>query len=93
MKEAQIVCYDKKNPTPRMKFIDYGLGLFRPEVFATLPQGQACDLADIYQDLVKKRLLSAYQVNERFYEVGSFEGLRELDDLLSKAPAQFLRKE
>ena len=93
MKEAQIVCYDKKNPTPRMKFIDYGLGLFRREVFAVLPQGQSCDLADIYQALVKERRLSAYQVNERFYEIGSFDGLHELDELLTKAPTQFLRKE
>jgi len=93
LKNAQIVSYDKKKQTPRMKFIDYGLGLFRPDVFASLPKGQAFDLAEIYQRLVKERRLLAYQANERFYEIGSFEGLRELDELLTSAPTQFLRKE
>ncbi len=93
MEDAQIVCYDKKNRTPRMKFIDYGLGLFHPTVFTSLPEGRPADLAEIYQDLVKERSLLAYQVNQRFYEIGSFDGLRELDELLTSAPNQFLRKE
>ena len=93
MADGQILCYDKKNRTPRMEFIDYGLGLFKPEIFASLPEGQPADLAEIYQKLVADHSLLAYEVKERFYEIGSFEGLRELDGLLSSDSNQFLIKE
>jgi NDP-sugar pyrophosphorylase family protein len=93
MVEGRILCYDKKNRNPRMEFIDYGLGMFRPEVFASLPEGQPADLADIYIKLINEHKLLAYEVKQRFYEVGTVKGLRELDELLTRAPDQFLRKD
>ncbi len=93
MNNGQILCYDKKNSNTHMEFIDYGLGLFKPEVFASLPEGQPADLAEIYQKLVADHKLLAYEVKQRFYEIGSFEGLRELDGLLTGDPNQFLREE
>lgn len=91
--DGRIVQYDKKYKSPRMEHIDYGLGLFAPTVFDGLPEGQSADLAEIYQQLVVEKKLLAYDVPERFYEIGSFEGLRELDDLLIRDPDQFLKKE
>jgi D-sedoheptulose 7-phosphate isomerase len=91
MQDDRILCYDKKNRTPRMEFIDYGLGLFKPEVFAPLPQGHPADLTDVYQKLVADHNLLAFEVRQRFYEVGSFEGLQELDELLRRDPNQFLK--
>lgn len=93
MDEGRIVQYDKKNKNPRMDHIDYGLGVFVPAVFTGLQEGQAADLAEIYQKLVAEKKLLAYDVTERFYEIGSFEGLQELDDLLTRDPEQFLKKE
>lgn len=93
MMDGQILCYDKKNRTARMEFIDYGLGIFRQEVFASLSEDQPMDLAEIYQRLVTNHDLLAYEVKQRFYEIGSFEGLRELNDLLTIDPNQFLHKE
>lgn len=91
MRNDEILCYDKKNRTSRMKFIDYGLGLFKPEVFAALPKDQPSDLSDVYQKLVTRSDLLAYEVKQRFYEIGSFEGLRELNELLTRDPNQFLK--
>ena len=88
----EILCYDKKKHTLRMEFIDYGLGLFRPEIFASLSEGQPADLAEIYQKLVADHSLLAYEVKQRFYEIGSLDGLRELDRLLASEPNQFLKK-
>jgi N-acetyl-alpha-D-muramate 1-phosphate uridylyltransferase len=93
MMNGQILCYDKKKRTERMEFIDYGLGLFKPEVFAALPEGQPVDLAEIYQNLVAAHNLLAYETTQRFYEIGSFAGIHELDNLLASNPNQFLRKE
>jgi NDP-sugar pyrophosphorylase family protein len=91
MSNDNILCYDKKERTPRMEFIDYGLGMFKPEVFASLPQGQPADLTEVYQNLVAQHNLLAYEVKQRFYEIGSFDGLRELDELLTRDPNQFLK--
>ncbi len=93
MADGMIKQYDKHKKSPLMEYIDYGLGLFTPSVFAKLPAGQPADLAEVYQQLVKENKLLAYDVPERFYEIGSFEGLHELDELLTGDPDQFLKKE
>jgi|HubBroStandDraft_6_1064221.scaffolds.fasta_scaffold01711_11 NDP-sugar pyrophosphorylase family protein len=66
-----------------MHHINYGLGAFHRSVFATIPAGEKRDLAIIYEDLLKAGNLAAYEVHERFYEVGSSEGLRETSELVS----------
>ena len=74
-----------------MKYIDYGLGVFNKEAFDTIPEGMASDLEDIYKKLIKKNELAAYEVHNRFYEIGSTKGLQELDRLLFKKPNIFLK--
>jgi len=53
---GEILAYDKKARTPRMQFIDYGLGVFRRDAFAGLPADEICDLAQLYQDLLARGL-------------------------------------
>ena len=74
--------YSKKHPTTEMQYIDYGLGLFDAIVFSDWPARSAFDLADVYCDLIAKNQLAGYEVKERFYEIGSPEGLAELDGWL-----------
>src|SRR5262245_17990144 len=85
--DGQIKRYDKKNRGPEMRHIDYGLSLFDTGVFQALPPDQPIVLADILRDLVAKNQLMAYEVRERFYEIGSPGGLKELDALLRNRPA------
>lgn len=75
--DGRVVAYDKQNLTPRMRHIDYGLGVFRQAAFSTVPAEQPCDLATLYQDLLRQGDLAAYEVHQRFYEIGSLEGLEE----------------
>ncbi len=74
---GHILHYDKRSPSPRMRHIDYGLGVFSRELFTPLPRGEACDLADVYQKLLAAGKLAGYEVAERFYEIGSPSGLQE----------------
>lgn len=80
---GRILRYDKRNRTPAMQYIDYGLGLFHQGAFAGFPASSAFDLAEVYQALLQKEQLAAYEIAERFYEIGSFEGLEELRQKLS----------
>jgi NDP-sugar pyrophosphorylase family protein len=79
-----MVAYEKKNPTPRMHHIDYGLGLFRSSAFRELPDGVTYDLVAVYQDLLKRGQLAGFEVKQRFYEIGSFEGLKDTAKFLAQ---------
>ncbi|HVI07503.1 MAG TPA: nucleotidyltransferase family protein [Candidatus Binatia bacterium] len=81
---GKILAYSKTERTPRMKFIDYGLGVFRAEAFRGFPANEPCDLAGLYQDLLRGGELAAFEVKERFYEIGSPEGLRETAEFISR---------
>jgi NDP-sugar pyrophosphorylase family protein len=83
--EAGIIRdYDKKNRTPQMRYIDWGLGLIRRDAFQGWNQ-ERFDLADLYHGLVPRGELAGYEVHERFYEIGSFGGLEETGALLEPA--------
>ena len=79
--DGRIVAYDKTGSTGRMSHIDYGLGVFKRSVFESLGNGTH-DLATVYQDLLRHDELSAFEVTERFYEIGSPEGIRDLSEYL-----------
>ena len=80
--EAEIRQYDKRKLTPEMKHIDYGLGVLSSETLSSWPDEKPFDLAEVYEDLIGKRKLAGYEVDRRFYEIGSPGGLAELDALL-----------
>jgi NDP-sugar pyrophosphorylase family protein len=80
---GRIWAYDKKNPTSLMQYIDYGLGVFHDSAFAAVVDSQPHDLADLYRDLLTRGALAAFEMKERFYEIGSAAGLRELSDYLA----------
>ena len=81
--EGRILRYDKASRTPDMRHIDYGLGVFQASVFAGLDGDQAYDLAALYQGLHQRDELAGYEVSERFYEIGSYQGIRDLEAYLS----------
>jgi NDP-sugar pyrophosphorylase family protein len=83
-REGEIVVYDKKVRLSQMRHIDYGLSLFRRSVFEDWPAGEPFDLAEVLQRLVATRDLAGFEVPERFYEIGSPEGLRELEKVLGE---------
>ena len=80
---GKILAYSKTERTPRMHYIDYGLGVFRAEAFHGIQDGKSCDLAELYADLLARQQLAAFEMPERFYEIGSPEGLRETAEFLA----------
>jgi len=80
--DGEIKVYDKTHRRPEMRHIDYGLSIFRASAFADYPAGAKFDLADLMQGLVGHGQLAGFEVSRRFYEMGSHEGLAELEALL-----------
>jgi NDP-sugar pyrophosphorylase family protein len=60
-----------------MRHIDYGLGVLTPQALAFVPADRPFDLAAVYQRLLADGDLVGMEVTDRFYEIGSPEGLEE----------------
>ena len=84
--DGEIKVYDKKQRLPEMQHIDYGLGLFQASVFDEWPADAPFDLAEVMTRLVERGQMAGWQVKDRFHEIGSPAGLKELDELLARRP-------
>jgi NDP-sugar pyrophosphorylase family protein len=84
---GEILAYSKTHRIGRMHYIDYGVAMLHTSTLDALPDGRPCDLADLYADLLSQGQLAAYEVAERFYEIGSVAGLAQTREfLLGRAP-------
>lgn len=81
---GRITAYNKRHPTPEMRHIDYGLGVFAPSAFDDVTDDQPSDLAEVYRSLAERGDLAAYEVDQRFFEIGSFEGLQATRDYFAR---------
>jgi NDP-sugar pyrophosphorylase family protein len=79
-----VTRYDKKNRAG-LSYIDYGANLFRREALDLIPAGVPYPMEAFLPRLIEKGELAAYEVTERFYEIGSAKGLAECMDYLSAA--------
>jgi NDP-sugar pyrophosphorylase family protein len=81
---GRVVLYDKRPAARdrRMSWIDYGLSVLRCDVVEEIPAGVTFDLADVFRGLSARGDLAGYEVDTRFYEVGSPEGVAELECFL-----------
>lgn len=74
---GRVVAYDKSDRTDSMRHIDYGLGVFDRGAFDGVPTDRPHDLSAVYRDALASGRLAAFEVFERFYEIGSHPGLAE----------------
>jgi NDP-sugar pyrophosphorylase family protein len=78
----RVLRYDKSERDPAaagMRYIDYGLSILQAEtVRSRLPADGPSDLADLFGPLSVDGQLAGYEASHRFFEIGSPEGLAEL---------------
>jgi MurNAc alpha-1-phosphate uridylyltransferase len=82
----RVSAYDKKAPPRSMTYIDYGLNAFRARAFDEFDTGAAFDLAEVHRAAIQRRTLRAVVCDERWYEIGSPEGLAEAERFISTHP-------
>jgi NDP-sugar pyrophosphorylase family protein len=71
--------YDKQAPPGTMTHIDYGVNAFRAEAFASVPGRGAVDLGDVHRAMISRDALRAFPVQERWFEIGSPDGLAQTE--------------
>jgi len=78
------VKYNKNYPQKNMNYIDYGLNVVKNSIFNDFPSNKAFDLSDVFEDLSNKDLLAGFEVYDRFYEIGSINGLNDTINFFKK---------
>jgi len=81
---GEIIEYDKHSPRADMAHVDFGLSVLSNSVFAPYAAAKVIDLADICRDLSRSGLLAAFEVAERFHEIGSLQGIADTEEFLSR---------
>ena len=65
-----------------MVYIDYGVGILSKNCFLEFEQSTIFDLGLIYEKLSIDGQLIGVEVFDRFYEVGTFQGINDLSTYL-----------
>jgi NDP-sugar pyrophosphorylase family protein len=75
-----ILNYDKSGGQ-EFKHIDYGFNILRKSAFNEFTDNNF-DLKDVLGKLIENNDLAGYEVFNRFYEIGSFEGIKETENYI-----------
>ncbi len=82
--DAWVFSYEKGTTDPRFDHIDYGAIALRKDVIAQLPANTRAGLDPIQHTLAEKKRLRAFAAHDRFFEIGSPNGLATLANHLRK---------
>ncbi len=76
--------YSKTEQDRDMVYIDYGASLLRKTALELIPDDEYYSLESLFSSLIAQKELLAFPVQQRFYEIGSKEGLAEFQDYITK---------
>lgn len=77
--------FSKKERTEGMVYVEYGANIFNKEALRMIPENQFYSLDDLFPRLVEMGELLAFEVKERFYEIGSPQGVKEFEEYIEGA--------
>ncbi len=82
-RDGRIVLYDKRGD-PSMEHIDYGLSAMHRNLLEGISE-DVFDLATVFHELSMRGHLAGFEVAQRFYEIGTPQGLQDLEEHLRGA--------
>ncbi len=68
---GRIVAYDKRQPPPRMHYLDYGLGVFHRSASELVPHDRPAELAQSQSKRHAQRDAAAYPGQRELYGTGA----------------------
>lgn len=82
LKNNNHIYYNKsKNNEKKFSFIDYGVS-YVDKGFLSKYKKKKTDLSSIFLEMSKKNLLKGHQIKKRFYEIGSYSGIKEFEKFI-----------
>ncbi len=83
MRDGYVTAYDKGTRLPGMVYVNQGLSVLRRRSLRLIPPGIPFSQEGFSQMLIRRRQLLAYETKQRFYEIGSLQGLEEFRRLVA----------
>lgn len=87
--DNRVVSYSKLDCGSELDSIDYGLSILNRQVIEGLPAQESIDLAQLFSELSKNSQLAAFEVTDRFYEIGTPGALFETEEYLRSLASHF----
>ncbi|MEO8593022.1 MAG: sugar phosphate nucleotidyltransferase [Candidatus Solibacter sp.] len=83
--EGFVARYDKRDTDdPSLQYVEAGVLAFHRDLLPLIPEGVVSLEQQIYPLLISRRQLAAYPTTQRFYDIGTPERLRIIEDYLSQ---------
>lgn len=82
----RIVRYDKKSRGKGMEWVNFGATALKKSALNLIASDKKCSEEEFYGELIRRHELLAFIVQERFYEIGNLESLREFKQFISSEP-------
>ena len=83
-KKTNFIIYDKSKKINDYKYIDYGVSYLEKKIFKNFKKNTRFDLSNLLQKISKNSKLKGYVVKKRFYEIGSYSGIKQFKNFLKK---------
>jgi NDP-sugar pyrophosphorylase family protein len=78
VRNNMVLAYDKKQ-NRGFEYVDYGLSVFKKRALDFFDAEKNLDLTELNTTLISLDQLAAFVVRDRYYEIGSFQGISELE--------------
>jgi NDP-sugar pyrophosphorylase family protein len=82
VEHGRVVEYRKQPSPSRAEHIDYGMLAFRREAFEAWDDGAGFDLGAVLEACIARDSMLAFEVTERFHDIGTVEALQETEAFL-----------
>ena len=91
-KNSNYIVYDKSKKKDKFDYIDYGVSYLKKKIFKNLKKNTRFDLSILLQKISKDKKLKGYVVKKRFYEIGSYSGIKQFKNFIKNELYKNLQK-
>ena len=75
--KSNYIIYDKSSKKKEYQYIDYGVSYLDKKIFKGIKKKVKFDLSYLLEKISKNKQLRGYTVKKRFYEIGSYNGIKQ----------------
>lgn len=82
-KKKDKIVYNKSKKNDNQRYIDYGASYLDKKIFKEIKKNTKLDLSILLEKISKKNKLKGYIVKKRFYEIGSYSGIKDFNKYIN----------
>jgi NDP-sugar pyrophosphorylase family protein len=86
VQDGMVKEYEKKSSRPELEWVNFGVSALRRQALELVQPLQFCDEEKFYGQLIAQSQLGAFEVRNRFYEIGSLAGLEQFRQFIAPSP-------